>query len=185
MSAKWLGIYGGFFLTMLALALLVTGVFQQHLLPRLWASGGPAAHNTGEEEGQGKEEAQGTQSPAGAANPAEPTPPPPSAAPTGATEQAKNAVATPEILPRNPEPKPVKDRSTDKDAQVKRLARMYEGMRPKEAASIMEKLERPFAVQVLSEIRDRQAAKILGAMNPATAAELARLFGQSSRGETP
>jgi len=185
MSAKWLGIYGGFFLTMLAVALLVTGVFQQRLLPRLWASEEPAAENTGEEEGQDTAKAQGAQAPAVAANPAQPMPPPPSAAPAAATEQAKNAAPTPEILPRNPEPNPVKARSIDRDAQIKRLARVYEGMRPKEAASIMEKLERPFAVQILSEIKDRQAAKILGAMNPATAAELARLLGQPSRGETP
>jgi flagellar motility protein MotE (MotC chaperone) len=57
---------------------------------------------------------------------------------------------------------------------------MYEGMRPKEAAGVMEKIERPLAARVLTEMRERQASKILGAMTPATAAELTRLLGQTS-----
>jgi flagellar motility protein MotE (MotC chaperone) len=57
-------------------------------------------------------------------------------------------------------------------------------MRAKEAASVIEKLERPLAARVLSEIKDRQAAKILGAMNPAAAADLTRLLGQPTSGET-
>ena len=35
MSIKMLGLYGGFFVGMLALALFVTGVFQRGILPRL------------------------------------------------------------------------------------------------------------------------------------------------------
>jgi flagellar motility protein MotE (MotC chaperone) len=51
-------------------------------------------------------------------------------------------------------------------------------MRPKEAAGVLEKLERPLAAEVLGYMRERQAAKILGAMNADTAAELSRLLGQ-------
>jgi flagellar motility protein MotE (MotC chaperone) len=58
-------------------------------------------------------------------------------------------------------------------------------MRPKEAAAVIEKLERPLAVRILTEVRERQAAKILGAMNAAAAAELTRLLGQPSSRETP
>jgi flagellar motility protein MotE (MotC chaperone) len=58
-------------------------------------------------------------------------------------------------------------------------------MRAKEAAIVIEKLERSLAVKVLGEIRERQAAKILGAMNPAAAADLSRLLGQPTGGETP
>jgi flagellar motility protein MotE (MotC chaperone) len=53
-------------------------------------------------------------------------------------------------------------------------------MRPKEAAAVLERLERPLAASVLREIRERQASKILGAMTPATAAELTRMLGQQA-----
>jgi flagellar motility protein MotE (MotC chaperone) len=57
-------------------------------------------------------------------------------------------------------------------------------MRPKEAASVLEKLDRPFAARILADIRERQAARILGSMNPAAAAELSRLLGQPTEGAT-
>jgi flagellar motility protein MotE (MotC chaperone) len=83
-----------------------------------------------------------------------------------------------------PGPVPTREGPAERVEQVKRLARVYEGMRAKEAASVIEKLERPLAARVLSEIKDRQAAKILGAMNPAAAADLTRLLGQPTSGET-
>ncbi len=81
-------------------------------------------------------------------------------------------------------PKLAKDGAADKPGQVKRLARLYEGMRPKEAATVLEKLDRSLAAGVLSEIKDRQAAKILGAMSPGVAAELTRFLGQAASGDT-
>ena len=55
-----------------------------------------------------------------------------------------------------------------------RLARLYTGMRPRDAASIVEKLEPSLATHILTRIPDRQAAKILGAMDPDIAARLTR-----------
>lgn len=66
----------------------------------------------------------------------------------------------------------------DRGGSTKRLARVYESMKPKEAAAVLEKLERPMAAQLLREIRDKQASKILAAMTPATAAELSRHLAQ-------
>jgi len=64
-------------------------------------------------------------------------------------------------------------------AAVKRLSRMYEGMRPKEAAGVLEKLDRELAAQMLAEINHRHAAKILAAMNPTAAAELTNQLRRS------
>jgi flagellar motility protein MotE (MotC chaperone) len=64
--------------------------------------------------------------------------------------------------------------------RVKRLARLYEGMRAKEAAAVLERLERPLAMRILSLLSERQAGKILSAMNPSAAAEVSRLLGQAT-----
>jgi flagellar motility protein MotE (MotC chaperone) len=55
-----------------------------------------------------------------------------------------------------------------------RLVRLYTGMRPREAASIVEKLEPSLAAQILVRLPDRQAARILGSMDPEIAARLTR-----------
>lgn len=168
MSIKALGMYGGFFLGMLLLALFVTGVFQQAILPRL--SRPAAGEGAGSQEASTEDKAQ-----LGATGPtvgvsAEPAPTVEATAATSDPPRDAAAAAAPSGGPRDAA-------ATGAGAQVRRLARMYEGMRPKEAASVLEKLERPLAARVLTEIKERQASKILGAMNPSTAAELSRLLG--------
>ena len=75
MSVKTIGLYSGFFAGMLVVALLVTGVFQQGILPRVSGAGkeDPKKHET---EGAGKEPAAGATArpPLGPA--ADPAPPP-------------------------------------------------------------------------------------------------------------
>ena len=157
MSVKAVGLYGGVFFAALALALVVTGTFQHGILPRI------VAHLPG---------------PARDA----PTAPPLDGQPTAAEPAARAVPDTPTpILPQSVATRPAAPAATPPEAaaHVKRLARMYEGMRPKEAAAVLEKLDRPLAAQVLMEIRERQAAKILGALRPAAAAELTRLVGQA------
>ncbi|HSB73583.1 MAG TPA: hypothetical protein VLT62_30010 [Candidatus Methylomirabilis sp.] len=175
MSMKWMGVYSGFFVLALALALFVTGVFQERIMPRLHRQEGAEAVKPEQAVESPKEPTAGK-----AATGDEPRTPensrpnePPSAAPT------------PPAVAQEPAPKPGTPALSEKQGQVKRLARLYEGMRPKEAATVLEKLDRPLAAGVLSEIKDRQAAKILGAMSPGTAAELTRLLGQTATGETP
>ncbi len=172
---KWIGMYTGFFVAMLALALFVTGVFQQGILPRVWGGKTTEALRSDGAPAPPSEDSSGKGAAASAATPE----------PNATTGQA--AVGSPSPLPAatGPTAKPSKENASDGAAPVKRLARMYEGMRPREAASVIEKLERSLAVRVLSEVKDRQAAKILGAMNPGTAAELTRLLGQASDGDHP
>jgi len=168
MSFKTIGLYSGFFAAMLLVALFVTGVFQQGILPRVSGAGkeDPKKHET---ERAGKEPAARVTArpPLGPA--ADPTPSAePNASPPTATAPQTAAQPTGSVT----------EAAADASAPVKRLSRMYEGMRAKEAAGVLEKLERPFAAQVLAEISPRHAAKILAAMTPAAAAELTRLLGQ-------
>ena len=183
MSMKWIGVYGGFFVLALALALFVTGVFQERIMPRLHRQEGDEAVKA-EQAAESSKEA----TPGKAAAGDEPRTPEDSR-----PNESPSAAPTPPVMAQEPTPKPGTPAPSEKQdpstgsgqAQVKRLARLYEGMRPKEAATVLEKLDRPLAAGVLSEIKDRQAAKILGAMVPSTAAELTRLLGQAATGETP
>jgi len=58
------------------------------------------------------------------------------------------------------------------------LASIYEEMRPEEAAPIMEKLDDDLVISILSQMDERQAGKILGAMEPTRATELSQKIGK-------
>ncbi|MCZ7626203.1 MAG: hypothetical protein C3F12_12160 [Candidatus Methylomirabilota bacterium] len=64
------------------------------------------------------------------------------------------------------------ERDARREAGVKRLAKLYEGMEPEAAASILSKLKREMATEVLAAMKDRQASKVLAAMNGQRAKEL-------------
>jgi flagellar motility protein MotE (MotC chaperone) len=70
----------------------------------------------------------------------------------------------------------------DLDAQqleeVERLVSMFEKMRGKKAAAILEQADREVAVAVLRRMRNKQAGEAMAAMNPDTAAELAEIISQ-------
>jgi hypothetical protein len=186
MSIKMIGVYGGVFVGMLILALFTTGTFQRGILPRL------SGHGASESAGEG--------APGAAAEAGPKTPLPATTAQDPATTAQNPATATPPVpvaeAPHAP-PANTADGATPvrreavpgieagKEAQVQRLARIYEGMRPKEAAVVLEKIERPLATQVLHGIKERQTAKILAAMNPTVAAELTRLLGQVGESVAP
>ncbi|HWR21395.1 MAG TPA: hypothetical protein VN444_05990 [Verrucomicrobiae bacterium] len=65
-----------------------------------------------------------------------------------------------------------KERDARREAGVKRLATLYEGMDPEAAASILSKLKREMATEVLAAMKARQASKVLAAMNGQKAKEL-------------
>lgn len=58
------------------------------------------------------------------------------------------------------------------------MVKLYEGMRPRDAAMIFDDLDLPVLVQILDRMGERKAAPVLGAMKPERArtitAELAR-----------
>ncbi|MCQ4163052.1 hypothetical protein NON00_24455, partial [Roseomonas sp. GC11] len=59
------------------------------------------------------------------------------------------------------------------------LARLYETMRPREAAAVFNELELPLLAQIVNRMREQKAAPVFGAMEPervrALTAELARM----------
>jgi flagellar motility protein MotE (MotC chaperone) len=64
------------------------------------------------------------------------------------------------------------------------LAKLYEAMRPRDAAEIFNELDLPILVQVVSRMSERRAAPVLAAMTPERArqvtAELARIRTQAA-----
>lgn len=66
----------------------------------------------------------------------------------------------------------VKAHDEQQDAKVASLARLYESMKPKDAAIILQALELETLLLVAERIRERKLAPILAEMNPARARDL-------------
>ncbi len=68
--------------------------------------------------------------------------------------------------------------SEREEAGWRQMVKLYEGMRPRDAAAIFDELELPVLVRILDRMGERKAAPVLGAMKPERArtitAELAR-----------
>ena len=84
--------------------------------------------------------------------------------------------------------KQMKESAKAEKKRVSKLARLYENMKPQEAATIMEDVEDVIIVAVLQKMEESQAAKILAKIEPAKAARLTRMIygGPTSlrRGQT-
>ncbi|MCS6892029.1 MAG: hypothetical protein RMK64_04630 [Rhodovarius sp.] len=70
-------------------------------------------------------------------------------------------------------------REAREEAGIRQLVRVYEAMRPRDAAAILDELEMPVLLQVIDRMREAKAAPILAAMRPdrarAVTSELSRL----------
>ncbi|NGZ07360.1 MAG: hypothetical protein G8237_13505 [Magnetococcales bacterium] len=78
-----------------------------------------------------------------------------------------------------------REKETD-DANIKRLAKIYAGMKPKAAASSLMAMDRETAVKALKAIPEKVAAKILSRMDIADAVQLSEAIGvpiAAKRGE--
>jgi flagellar motility protein MotE (MotC chaperone) len=75
-----------------------------------------------------------------------------------------------------------RDRAAREDAGLRGLVKLYEGMRPRDAAVIFDELDMPVLLSIVDRMREAKAAPVLGAMRPerarALTAELARLRAQ-------
>jgi flagellar motility protein MotE (MotC chaperone) len=58
------------------------------------------------------------------------------------------------------------------DARLKGLVTMYEGMKPKDAAKVFDRLEMPVLFEIASKIAPRKMSDILGLMSPEAAERL-------------
>jgi flagellar motility protein MotE (MotC chaperone) len=63
----------------------------------------------------------------------------------------------------------VEKQDEDSEARVKSLVRIYETMKPREAARIFEQLDMPVLLSVLENMREMKAAPVLASMDPAKA----------------
>jgi flagellar motility protein MotE (MotC chaperone) len=72
-----------------------------------------------------------------------------------------------------------RDRAAREEVGVRGLVKLYEGMRPRDAAVIFDELEMPVLVPIVDRMREAKASPVLAAMRPDRArvltAELARL----------
>jgi flagellar motility protein MotE (MotC chaperone) len=73
----------------------------------------------------------------------------------------------------------IRTRDEREEAGIRQLVRVYEVMRPRDAAAILDDLDMPILMQVLDRMREAKAAPLLAAMRPerarAATAELSRL----------
>ncbi len=69
----------------------------------------------------------------------------------------------------------------DRDAQAAKLSKVYEAMKPASAAPILASLDLDIVMSILSNMKDRQAAKILANMSPVLAAEISTRLSAKGR----
>ncbi len=66
--------------------------------------------------------------------------------------------------------------AANKEKTLRKLAKMYEAMPPKDAASILSGMEVELVLDVLRLMKERPAAKVMAALDPARAAALSNLM---------
>ena len=80
-------------------------------------------------------------------------------------------------------------KAEEEAARFKGIITMYEGMKPKDAARVFDRLEMPVLFEIASHIAPRKMADILGLMQPEAAerltVEMARRAGTQSAGAEP
>jgi flagellar motility protein MotE (MotC chaperone) len=72
------------------------------------------------------------------------------------------------------------DLDEDREARITHLVKMFEAMREKKAAAILEITEDTVALEVLERMKKDKAGKILGSMTPDRASELAESIGDAA-----
>src|SRR6267142_5530952 len=63
-------------------------------------------------------------------------------------------------------------KSEAENARFKNIVTMYEGMKPKDAAKVFDRLEMPVLIEIASQIAPRKMSDILGLMSPEAAERL-------------
>jgi flagellar motility protein MotE (MotC chaperone) len=74
-------------------------------------------------------------------------------------------------------------RDQQEDARLKSLVKIYENMKPADAARIFEQLDMPILLEVLKRMREAKAAPILAAMDPEKAKIATTELAESKRQE--
>ena len=67
------------------------------------------------------------------------------------------------------------------EESLNKLAKLYESMKPAEAAKIASQLQNDLVVEIIPRMKERSAAKLLAAMDSKTAAEITRLISRRKK----
>lgn len=109
--------------------------------------------------------------------------PAPASLPPAPTVAATPPPAAPPVREPDP-PAPRAGGPAGPPAEVRHLVRLYEGMPPKEAATVLSELDPELSTTILLGMRERQAAKILAFLDPKRAALLTtRIARQRHEGQ--
>jgi len=65
--------------------------------------------------------------------------------------------------------------------KIASLVKIYENMKPKDAAKIFEELDMPILLQVVNVMKESKVAPILSAMDPVKAKEISTEFANQKR----
>jgi len=76
-------------------------------------------------------------------------------------------------------------RGEREEAGWRQMVKLYEGMRPRDAAAIFDDLDMPVLVQILQRMGERKAAPVLGAMRPDRARLVTAELARSRTGQPP
>ena len=74
---------------------------------------------------------------------------------------------------------------TQEDTKLKSLVKIYENMKPKDAATIFNEMEMPILLQIVDRMSERKAAPILAGMNPTRAKELTTELAEQRKLDQP
>lgn len=75
----------------------------------------------------------------------------------------------------------MKARESAEKKRVSKLARLYNGMKPKDAAEAMDALDDDLAVTILQRMEEGTAAKVLSEFEPAKAARLTQIIYEGTK----
>ena len=75
----------------------------------------------------------------------------------------------------------MKQRESEEKKRVSKLARLYNGMKPKDAAEAMDALDDDLAVTILQKMDEGTASKVLSEFEPAKAARLTQLIYEGTK----
>src|SRR5579862_7070822 len=79
----------------------------------------------------------------------------------------------------------VQKQSAEDDAHLQSLVKIYEAMKPKDAAQIFEQLDMPILLSVLQRMKELKTAPILAAMDPTKAKQVTTALAQKRNQNDP
>ena len=91
-------------------------------------------------------------------------------------EEMTDSQSKPKVLTKEEIEKQMKEREAQEKKRVSKLARVYNEMKPQQAAEVMKDLDDDLSVAILQKMDESQAAKTLAAMDADQSARLTKLM---------